>query len=199
MARSQSRPCKGKRCGYCKIMMQPDGNKFYRFRKKQFCSYSCSTKSRHVGMTIKMAFDKVQKTKNAECLEWNGHRDDRNYGHVFFRGKRFFAHRVSYEINVGKIPLGYFVCHHCDNPPCVNPAHLYAGTAADNSADRVKRGRQINPAGEDSPNAKITWSNVREIRRSKSSGADMARKFGISQAAVSLIRANITWKEKRNG
>jgi hypothetical protein len=71
-----------------------------------------------------------------ECWEWIGHKHN-NYGR--FGNTR--SHRWSYEYFIGPIPKGKIICHHCDNPPCVNPFHLYAGTYKDKSQDMIERGR----------------------------------------------------------
>ena len=79
------------------------------------------------------------------CWTWNGGRDKNGYGRFNVRPRLSSldrTHRVSWVIHFGAIPEGLQICHHCDNPPCVRPDHLFLGTAADNNADKVAKGRQ---------------------------------------------------------
>lgn len=75
-----------------------------------------------------------------DCWEWGGVKNKQGYGRFYFKGKQVAAHRWSYEYFIGKLG-GLHCCHHCDNPGCVNPFHLFAGTAQDNVDDKMKKGR----------------------------------------------------------
>lgn len=99
---------------------------------------------------------------------------------------------MSYELANGPIPDGLFVCHACDNPPCVNPAHLWLGTCAENMADAVAKGRMSHETGP----RKLTPSQVLEIRAKLSymSQAQLAIKYGMSPAAISNIATRKRWR-----
>ncbi len=84
-------------------------------------------------------FQKVSKTDN--CWLWLANKDNDGYGRIKIKGKTLLAHRVSWNIHFGQIPEEMNVLHRCDNPPCVNPLHLFLGTVLDNVRDRDSKGR----------------------------------------------------------
>jgi hypothetical protein len=139
----------------------------------------------------------VQKGKPNECWLWIGcvFKKRRGYGQ-FFSGKHSRAHRFSYELHYGKIPDGLMVLHHCDNPPCVNPRHLFCGTAKENTEDMIKKGRMSK--GEKHPISKLTEKQVVEIRKIGLSGkltqGEIGKKFGVSNITISDIMRNKKWK-----
>lgn len=134
---------------------------------------------------------KVNIGNVAECWEWRASCSRDGYGQLQVggrKGRRVSAHRLSWELHNGKIPDGLHVCHKCDNKLCVNPAHLFLGTNADNMLDWKKKG--LSPKGEKNPMSKLTEDVVREIRRLSESGwtqRDLIEKFGVSQSSVSNI------------
>ncbi len=91
---------------------------------------------------LKRFFSKVEKTD--DCWLWIGGRGKKGYGFFKVAGTQKLAHRVSYELFIGNIPEGLMVCHTCDNPPCIKPEHLFAGTAIDNAQDKKRKGREGN-------------------------------------------------------
>lgn len=132
------------------------------------------------------------------CWAWLLHISRDGYGR-FRLGARADrrAHRVSYELHRG--PVGdALVCHHCDNPACVNPAHLFLGTPLDNMLDKVAKGRAASPAGEANPHSKLTAGQVLEIRARAVAGekaADIARSFPVQASIIGKIIRREIWKE----
>lgn len=133
-------------------------------------------------------------SKTEGCWEWKGKRD-RGYGRFTIGDGEVRSHRFAYELYVGSIPEGMSILHSCDNPPCVNPAHLRPGTHLENQRDKVERNRT--PRGERSGSAKLKESQVIEIRRRLSAGEPkkaVAAEFGIHLHYVYRISAGEVWK-----
>lgn len=136
---------------------------------------------------------KTDKREPDECWPWTGPTsDERGYGRLSWHGHGWYAHRVSYVIHCGSIPGGMYVIHSCDNPSCVNPAHLRIGTAAENTADMIRRGRN-------KPNQKLSPEQVQEARKLLGQGAsqtDIAARFKVSQSTISHLKTGHTYRRK---
>lgn len=146
-------------------------------------------------------WEKVNIGATDECWEWQGVRDEKSYGYAHFKGKRQGAHRLSWFLTNGPIPDGLLVCHKCDNPPCVNPDHLFIGTMKDNMEDCANKGRigkHQRPFGEDNGWATLTNEDVIEIRRLGAEGKLLQREigelFGTTQVNISRILLGKSWK-----
>jgi hypothetical protein len=147
-------------------------------------------------MTIAERFwAKVQQAES--CWWWTASVDAKSgYGWFSIRRKMFKAHRIAWQLARGPIPAGLHVLHHCDNRKCVNPAHLFLGTNADNIADRMNKGRKSGCAGERNGRAKLTRDEVALIRSQLASGKSqdcLAGRFGVSQSCISQIALGHNW------
>lgn len=125
---------------------------------------------------------------NSGCLLWLGSVNKQGYGRVRVEGIVVRAHRASYELHKGKIPEGLFVCHTCDNPSCINPNHLYAGTRRQNTDDAVNRNRFKPRKGEENSTAALSNEQAMEVFLAIGSQRQIAKRFGISQTGVSYIK-----------
>jgi HNH endonuclease len=174
----------------------------------------------HVESTTPLAarfWSKVLRTDG--CWPWIAHVHKWGYGQfTYTHGRTRLAHRVAWELTYGPIPDGLFVCHRCDNPACCRPDHLFLGTAADNMADRDRKGRvavggrngrytqpERTPRG-DQHGARLhperfatrfTVDQIRDIRSAAAAGAtntDPARRYGIGQSSISRIVNRKSWR-----
>lgn len=139
---------------------------------------------------------KVDKAGPDECWNWTASTGRGGYGALLRDGKYQGAHRISYEMHHGEIGDGMCVCHRCDNRACVNPAHLFLGTLADNNADREAKGRGVYLNGERHYAAKLTWDDVKAIRENTDgvTRKELAEKFSVSYVTISHIVAGRKWK-----
>lgn len=137
---------------------------------------------------------KVNVSEN--CWEWLACKNGGGYGLFWFGGWMQKAHRVSWIIYNGSIPESMHVLHKCDNRNCVNPDHLFLGTNVDNVSDKVRKGRQSSMPGEKHPMAKVTFSEVSEIREWFAKGLSqtrLAEMYGLTPSGIWRIVRNKTW------
>ncbi|MCW7536708.1 HNH endonuclease [Aquabacterium sp. A7-Y] len=129
-----------------------------------------------------------------QCWNWTAASCPQGYGFLKRKdGVQLRAHRVAYQLYNGEISCGWCVCHRCDNPRCVNPAHLFVGTHKDNAADMVAKGRAARSLGEHNPAARLTADQVRCIRSEIGSHVELGRRFGVSPTQVGLIKRGKRW------
>ena len=148
--------------------------------------------------------------KSDGCWLWTGH-TVRGYGEIGLggrAGRNLKAHRVSWELANGPIPPGLLVCHHCDTPACVNPAHLFLGTVRDNALDASRKGRLNQPTkahkGEANCKARLTAADIAAIRDvyaahrgkqyvKRGTATMLARRFGVHPDYLKRIVDRKAW------
>lgn len=142
---------------------------------------------------IREFWARVTPKGKRECWNWRGQVSARGYGRQQNPpgNHALFAHRVSFAIHFGDTAL--YVCHRCDNPRCVNPYHLFAGTQLDNMRDMLSKGRKSGPLGVANHKAKLTAAKVRYIRQSRQSHSALGRKFGVSHQSIRSVRLGENW------
>lgn len=142
--------------------------------------------------------------KAGGCWMWTGGKTKAGYGMFNVRDEsgRFrcvLAHRVSWVLEHGSGPGETYVCHSCDTPSCVNPAHLFLGSPADNSADSIRKGRRPSFAAEKNGRAVLTRECAEKIRSIYSRGGirivDVAGMFGVSYSQAWRIISNLAWRD----
>lgn len=147
----------------------------------------------------------VSPEPNTGCWLWTGHVDRRGYGHFWIDGRRWKTHRFAWRVEHGAIPRHLHACHRCDTPACVNPAHLFLGTDADNNADARRKGRAWRPdprtlpraRGERIASARVTAATVVAIRADRDTGLSeraLAAKYGLSRTGIRHIVNRETWR-----
>lgn len=130
------------------------------------------------------------------CWIWTAAKLGKGYGQFWNGDVRMLAHRLSWEWHYGEIPPGLCVCHHCDNPSCVRPDHLFLGTIAENNRDMTAKGRARLPnlRGEQHPSAVLTEEQVLSILQDNRGRAFLAHKYGVHYNTISLIQRREKWK-----
>lgn len=147
--------------------------------------------ARHGPSAQERFWAKVNKGAPNGCWEWTASRTKKGYGHFGFNGRTFIAHRFVLMMQGHEIPEDMAVCHRCDNPPCVNPEHLFIGTNQDNVDDMVSKGRHHgrNPA-------KLTPEKVLEARLRATQGEShrsIARSMGVASTTLSYAVNGTNW------
>lgn len=125
------------------------------------------------------------------CWMWFGRRDKKGYGHFHFKGHDVLAHRFAWLATRGKFPEKPFVCHRCDNPSCVNPSHLFAGTNADNIKDAAQKG--LMSQGFKHARHKFTAQQVAIIFLSKKGCKRLGKQFDSHPATIQKIRNGLSY------
>jgi hypothetical protein len=158
-------------------------------------------------------WNKVDKRSPDECWHWKGHIMKGGYGTFSAQYKTLKPHRIAYAAYYNVDPGNYLVCHHCDNPPCCNPLHLFLGTYADNRADCDAKGRTgraigINSGahkkphriarGEQQGHALLTAKDVLAIRSEYATGnitqKQLGEKFRVSRSTIKMVVNRNNWK-----
>lgn len=161
----------------------------------KYCSTECKYQARALSIDERF-HERVASPDENGCMLWTHSTDSKGYGRLWYEGGRIGAHRLAWEIHHGiPVPEGMQVNHHCDNPLCCNPAHLYVGSQADNMQDMADRDRSLK--GEKHPNTNLTARQVAMIRYRYAEGGishqQLADAYHIGRSTVGQLIRGDRW------
>lgn len=190
-----SREIRRKACEHCGELFGKDPrNTWAYFERAKYCSRQCfgAATTRKADATRATMADEFGRwfAKGDGCWEWTGALDKDGYGVFSYAGKTYRAPKIALELDGRPVPEGLYACHHCDNQPCVRPDHLYPGTPTQNMEDAKSRGRLASG----SRRSRLSEADVVAIRASTDTHSAIAAMFGVSRAAISLIKERKTWR-----
>lgn len=148
---------------------------------------------------LQRIWSRVDVRSAGECWHWTGSKTKAdNRGRIKLEGIWFVTPRLVLAIDNGFYPSAdIFACHKCDNPPCCNPAHLWWGTAQDNTTDAIAKGRLHKwngaRAGQHNPKAKLKAADIPKIRADTRTQCVIAAEYGVCQAAISDVKSGKAW------
>lgn len=160
--------------------------------KRKFCSFKCKANGLFFNTEENRFMDKIHFIPESGCWLFDGVPVGDGYCSLRSRGKARRAYRWSYEHFIGKIPDGLVVCHKCDVPCCVNPKHLFTATQAVNISDKVFKNRQAKGSSQGS--AKLTESEIPEIRATTGILTSIGLKYGIDRSMITRIKNRTAWR-----
>ena len=191
-AAQQRRHRPGKTCESCSKRFEVTKGRQHAAR---FCSHRCYWNSlKDVRSDEERFWSRVGK--GPSCWEWTAGKFPYGYGSIKIGSSDRGAHRYSYELHFGRIPEGMMVCHHCDNPGCVRPDHLFLGSATENARDMVAKRRHVRMLGERHGGSKLTAENVIWARRRRRAGAtykELADVLGMSKGGIRSAVIGKSW------
>lgn len=147
--------------------------------------------------SIRKRFESKFVKRESGCWEWIGSKGKHGYGVMVVDGKSLRANRLAFKVYNKPLSEEQLACHHCDNPSCVNPDHLYAGTGLTNAYDRISRGRSASHVGELNELSKLTDDAVIYIRnawrKERVRQSDLAQMFDVSPSLISKVVNHHVW------
>lgn len=190
-----SRPTKS--CDHCSAVFEKDKRLDWKqWAARRYCSQDCTGKASTIlnasrRPSVRQKFE-ANFDRTEGCWEWKGTIDGYGYGVLDHNRRRYRGHVLALEYDGRPVLEGQVGCHHCDNPRCVRPSHLYPGTPLDNVNDAVVRDRIAH--GVRNYNAKLTPADVQEMRKLDLPFAEIGRRFGVSRPTAAKAVKGQSWR-----
>lgn len=190
-----SRPTK--QCDRCGTTFEKDKRLDWKqWSARRYCSQACTGSAATILNASRRPSVREKFEANFDrtdgCWEWKGTIDGYGYGVLDHNYKRYRGHVLALEFDGRPVPAGMMGCHHCDNPKCVRPSHLYPGTEQDNANDASSRNRLSK--GSAHHMSKLSEDDVRKMRALDLPYAEIARRFGVSRITASRAVRGETWR-----
>lgn len=148
-------------------------------------------------MNIDELLDKAMPITESGCFVWTMYANKKGYGRIAYKRRMWLTHRLSWHLAYGYLPSDKMVCHKCDNPSCINPNHLFLGDAKINTKDMDDKGRRKPMRGESHGMAKLTESDVIDIRQCIKDGISLetiSQAWGVTKSMIGMIKNGHNWR-----